>query len=149
MRNLAAFLTGAVFGMGVCISGMANPAKVQNFLDVTGPWDPTLLAVMAGAVVATFAGYRLAANRSRPLLASGFNRPSSTAIDLRLMLGAVVFGIGWGLSGICPGPAIASLVTGTWNPVIFLVAMAVGMWLVRQFGPGLRWRRDYEPHSGR
>ena len=149
MRNLAAFLIGALFGTGLCISGMANPAKVQNFLDVTGPWDPTLLAVMAGAVVAAFVGYRLAGNQARPLLASGFNRPSATAIDSKLILGAIVFGVGWGLSGICPGPAIASLVTGTWNPVIFLVAMAVGMWLVRHFGSSLRWRRNYEPHSGR
>ena len=149
MRNLSAYLIGALFGIGLCISGMANPAKVQNFLDLTGLWDPTLLAVMAGAVVAAFVGYRLAGDRPRPLFASGFNRPSATAIDPRLVLGAIVFGVGWGLSGICPGPAIASLVTGTWNPVIFLVAMTVGMWLVRQFGPGLRWRRDYEPHSGR
>jgi uncharacterized protein len=145
MRNLSAFLVGCLFGAGLCISGMTNPAKVLNFLDVAGPWDPTLLVVMGGALAAAFVGYGLTAHRARPLLAPDFSGPSAMTVDARLVAGAVVFGVGWGLSGICPGPAVASLVTGSWNPVIFLVAMGFGMWLVRYLWPSFRWRRDYEP----
>ena len=124
---------------------MANPAKVLNFLDLAGSWDPTLLVVMGAALAATFVGYRLAAHRARPVLAPGFAGASGKTVDAKLVAGAVVFGIGWGISGICPGPAVASLVTGSWNPVIFLVAMAFGMWLVRHVWPIFRWRKGYEP----
>ena len=145
MRNLSAFLAGGVFGAGLCISGMANPAKVLNFLDLAGSWDPTLLVVMGAALAATFVGHRLAARRTRPVLASVFSGPSAKTVDAKLVMGAVIFGIGWGISGICPGPAVASLVTGSWNPVIFLVAMGLGMWLVRHVWPSFRWRKGYEP----
>lgn len=124
---------------------MANPAKVLNFLDLAGSWDPTLLVVMGAALAATFVGNRLAAHRSQPVLAPVFSGPSAKTVDAKLMVGAVVFGIGWGISGICPGPAVASLVTGSWNPVIFLVAMGLGMWLVRHVSPSFRWRRGYDP----
>ena len=144
MRNLSAFLAGCLFGAGLCVSGMANPAKVLNFLDLAGSFDPTLLVVMGAALATTFVGYRLAAHRTRPVLAPAFSSPSAKTVDAKLVVGAVVFGIGWGISGICPGPAVASLVTGSWNPVIFLVAMGLGMWLVRHVWPNFRWSKDYE-----
>ena len=102
------FIAGLIFGLGLLISGMANPAKVQNFLDLAGTFDPSLIFVMAGAVVVTFIGYRLVL-RERPILADRFYLPAASIIDGRLILGAALFGIGWGLSGFCRGQAIVSL----------------------------------------
>jgi hypothetical protein len=104
MHNLA--LAGFIFGLGLLISGMADPAKVLNFLDLAGTFDPSLIFVMLGAVVVTFAGYRLVLRRPRPLLAERFFLPTLKEIDARVILGPAIFGIGWGLSGFCPGPAI-------------------------------------------
>jgi hypothetical protein len=109
MRAVVNAIAGLLFGLGLLISGMANPAKVQNFLDLAGTFDPSLIFVMLGAVVVTFVGYRLVFRRPRPLLAERFFVPTVKDIDGRLTIGAALFGIGWGLSGFCPGPAITSL----------------------------------------
>lgn len=131
MGKLTALLSGLLFGAGLAISGMVNPMKVQNFLDLFGRWDPTLIFVMGSALAVTYAGYRLVLNAPRPRLAPAFVLPALQGIDERLIGGAVVFGLGWGLTGFCPGPAIASLVFGYWPSVLFVAAMAVGMVLAR------------------
>lgn len=131
MDKLTALLSGLLFGAGVTLSGMVNPMKVQNFMDLFGRWDPTLVFVMAGALAVTFAGYRLVLKAPRPRFAPAFIIPSLQAIDERLIGGAVVFGLGWGLTGFCPGPALASLVFGYWPSVLFVVSMAAGMAIAR------------------
>jgi uncharacterized membrane protein YedE/YeeE len=135
MRSVLVFAIGLVFGLGLVISGMINPTKVQNFLDIFGTWDPSLAFVMAAAVVVTFIGYRLAWRRPRPLLADSFHLPESNIIDRRLVLGAAIFGLGWGLGGYCPGPALASLSLLAPGTIVFVPAMLVGMWLARNSAP--------------
>jgi len=136
MPLLAALVSGLLFGAGLAISGMVNPAKVLNFLDLAGSFDATLLFVLGGAVVTTFIGYRLVLGKDRPLFAERFQLPTKSDIDARLLAGAAIFGIGWGLSGFCPGPAIAAVVVLRPEPFVFLVAMAAGMlgvnWYDRQ-----------------
>jgi uncharacterized membrane protein YedE/YeeE len=129
MQVLVALLSGVLFGTGLAISGMVNPAKVLNFFDVFGTWDPSLAFVMAGALAVTMAGYRLVLRQSSPAFASRFHLPSARQIDARLITGSALFGLGWGLSGFCPGPAIASLTTLSVQPVTFIVAMLVGMFV--------------------
>jgi uncharacterized membrane protein YedE/YeeE len=124
-------VTGLIFGLGLLISGMANPAKVQNFLDVAGTFDPSLICVMLGAVVVTFLGYRLALGRPRPVLAERFSLPTAKDVDGKVVLGAALFGVGWGLSGFCPGPAIASLLLLAKGTLIFVPAMLIGIGLAR------------------
>lgn len=131
MRLLFAVLTGMIFGAGITLSGMINPAKVLNFLDIAGTWDASLIFVMGGAVVVTFLGYRLVWRRTAPLLAGRFQVPTSTAIDGRLLGGSALFGIGWGIAGFCPGAAIPALGTGRWEVILFLVAVGVGLALAR------------------
>ena len=131
MRNIANLLAGLIFGLGLLISGMANPAKVQNFLDLAGTFDPSLIFVMAGAVVVTFAGYRLVLRRPRPVLAECFYLPTAKDIDARLVGGAALFGIGWGFSGFCPGPAITSLALLAKGTLVFVPAMLAGILLAR------------------
>ena len=106
---------------------MINPAKVLNFFDVFGTWDASLVFVMAGALAVTYVGYRLAALRGRPFAAPAFSAAGSTAVDARLLFGAALFGLGWGLSGLCPGPAIANLATPTFESVAFVAAMTIAM----------------------
>jgi uncharacterized membrane protein YedE/YeeE len=101
---LVGLIAGILFGLGLCLSGMADPFVVQGFLDLAGVWNPTLLFVMGGGLLVTLIGYRLVLGRERPLLSPRFNLPASTAVDAPLIAGAVIFGIGWGLSGYCPGP---------------------------------------------
>jgi uncharacterized membrane protein YedE/YeeE len=129
MRNLFGFLSGLVFGVGLVISGMANPAKVLNFLDLAGAWDPSLAFVMAGAVAVAALGYRLAWRRDTPILAGGFDVPSSTRIDRPLVVGAALFGVGWGIGGFCPGPAWTALTLLAPGTLAFLPLMLVGLWL--------------------
>jgi uncharacterized membrane protein YedE/YeeE len=131
MRNIVNLLAGLIFGLGLLISGMANPAKVQNFLDLAGIFDPSLIFVMTGAVVVTFAGYRLVLRRPRPVLAERFYLPAAKDIDARLVGGAALFGIGWGLSGFCPGPAITSLLLLAKGTLVFVPAMLAGILLAR------------------
>ena len=136
MRSIANLLAGLIFGLGLLISGMANPAKVQNFLDLAGTFDPSLIFVMAGAVVVTFAGYRLVLRRPRPVLAERFYLPTAKDIDARLIGGAALFGIGWGLSGFCPGPAIVSLPLLATGTLVFVPAMLAGIAVARLLMPG-------------
>ena len=128
---LVAGAAGLLFGAGLALSGMVNPEIVLGFLDVAGAWNPALLFVMAGAVPVTFVGYRLAFGRGRPWLAAGFDLPGARAIDWPLLLGAALFGAGWGLAGYCPGPALASLPSLHPGTLVFFAAMVCGLWLVR------------------
>ncbi len=129
MKNATAYLFGVVFALGLGLSGMTQPAKVIGFLDVAGRWDPTLAFVMAGAVGVSLVLFPRILARSASWLGEPFALPQATAIDGRLVLGAVLFGLGWGLSGYCPGPAVVSLVTGTPRIVAFVGSMAVGLYL--------------------
>jgi uncharacterized membrane protein YedE/YeeE len=129
MRNLSGFVAGLVFGLGLVVSGMANPAKVLNFLDLAGHWDPSLAFVMGGATLTAFLGYRIAWRRPKPILAEKFELPSSTAIDRPLVAGAAIFGIGWGIGGFCPGPALTSLPLLAPGTLVFVPAMLLGLWL--------------------
>lgn len=131
MKLFFALITGLIFGIGIALSGMMDPAKVLNFFDVTGTWDPSLAFVMGGALLVTFFGYRLAWKRSTPLFGDRFQVPTSTAIDTRLVGGSALFGIGWGMAGFCPGAAIPALGTGRWEVALFLAAVTVGFFLRR------------------
>ncbi|KWT65235.1 gene II and X protein [Hyphomicrobium sulfonivorans] len=131
MQIIFSFVAGLLFSLGLVVSGLINPAKVQNFLDLAGTWDPSLAFTMAAAIATTAIGYRLAFRNSRPLFADAFQLPTAKAIDIRLIGGAAVFGIGWGLIGFCPGPAVAALATGSTSAFIFVGAMLAGMFLAR------------------
>ena len=131
MRQAANLIAGLIFGIGLLISGMANPAKVQNFLDLAGSFDPSLILVMAGAVATTFIGYRLVLGRPRPILAERFHVSTASIIDGPLLLGAAVFGIGWGMSGFCPGPAIVALPLLAKGTLVFVPAMLAGIAVAR------------------
>ncbi|WP_116134272.1 YeeE/YedE family protein [Tropicimonas sp. IMCC34043] len=131
MRLILSYLIGLIFGLGISISGMANPAKVLNFFDVAGSWDPSLLFVMGGAVVVTFFGYRWVLKRPGPSFDQIFHLPQNKAIDVKLLAGSAVFGIGWGLAGFCPGGALPALGTGKLEVLIFALAMLAGMFAAR------------------
>ena len=130
MKTIVALFAGVIFGVGLAVSGMTNPQKVLDFLDVAGGarWDPTLAFVMGGALLVTVPAFRLVLKRRRPVLADGFALPTKSALDARLLGGAALFGVGWGLSGFCPGPAMtASLAAGLPPVFVFVAAMLVGM----------------------
>jgi len=127
MRLVVLYLIGLVFGIGISISGMANPAKVLNFFDVAGTWDPSLAFVMGGALITTFIGYRFVLKRPAPLMDGMFHLPTKTDLDARLIGGSAVFGIGWGISGFCPGGALPALGTGNLNVIAFVAALVAGM----------------------
>lgn len=134
MRNLLpGLIVGVIFGAGLALSDMVNPARVQAFLDVAGAWDPTLAFVMGAALLPSAIAYLIRRRMARPLLGERFSIPESRALDRPLLLGAALFGIGWGLVGFCPGPAVAGLVLGAWQPWLFVAAMLVGMALHRLF----------------
>lgn len=130
-QNATSFAVGLLFGLGLVVSQMVNPAKVLAFLDVFGDWDPSLALVMGGAVAAASIGFALAGRRAAPLWAPAFQIPTRRDLDARLITGAALFGIGWGLVGLCPGPAIAALPLGLWQSFVFVVAMLAGMALHR------------------
>lgn len=130
-----ALVAGLLFGAGLVVSDMANPARVLGFLDLAGEWDPTLAFVMAAALVPSLIGYRIVHRLRRPLLAEEFRIPQRRELDPRLLVGAGLFGIGWGLVGLCPGPAIAGLAFGLWQIGLFVAAMIAGM-LVHRIGFG-------------
>jgi len=129
----AAFVCGLIFGVGLMLSGMAQPTKVLNFLDLFGTWDASLALVMAAALAVSSMGYALAKRRARPYFAPQMQMPGSTGIDTPLVLGSVLFGLGWGLVGLCPGPALVNLATFSPQVIIFVVAMAAGMILHDQW----------------
>lgn len=131
MKHLFALLTGLVFGTGIAISGMMDPAKVLNFFDIAGTWDPSLMFVMGGALIVTFVGYRLVWRRSKPLFEQRFQVPTSTLIDTKLIGGSALFGVGWGIAGFCPGAAIPALGTGRWEVALFLISVTGGFYLRR------------------
>jgi len=133
MQIVVALIAGVIFGLGIMISGMASPAKVLNFFDIAGTWDPSLAFVMGGALITSLIGYRLAFLRSKPLLSDSFHLPISSAIDLKLIAGAIIFGIGWGITGFCPGGAIPGLGTGQLEVLIFVASLAVGIIATRLF----------------
>ncbi len=127
LRIVSAALIGLVFGIGIVVSGMANPAKVLNFFDVFGTWDPSLMVVMGSALTVTFIGYRFVLKRPTPVFDAKFHWPSKRDIDLPLIAGSAASGIGWGIAGFCPGGAIPALGSGEPAPIIFVVAMTVGI----------------------
>lgn len=131
---VAAFVAGALFGLGLTVSRMIDPAKVLGFLDVAGNWDASLALVMAGALMVMGPAYRLARGRRAPLAAEAFHIPDRRYIDAPLLLGAVVFGIGWGLVGLCPGPAVSGLALGRYEVLVFVLAMLAGM-AAQRYGP--------------
>lgn len=140
MKLVFALASGLVFGIGIAISGMMNPAKVLNFFDVAGTWDPSLAFVMGGAVLVTFIGYRLVWRRSAPLFGKSFHLPMSKEIDMKLVGGSALFGIGWGIAGFCPGAVIPALGTGRWEVFLFTAAMLAGLWLQRILAKGFPQR---------
>jgi hypothetical protein len=135
MALVAAYLAGLLFALGLGIAGMTRPSKVLGFLDVAGAWDPTLAFVMGGALALTIPLYRFILRRPAPLFAAGFRLPTRRAVDPRLVGGASLFGVGWGLAGYCPGPALVGLVSGSPYPVVFCATMAVGFYLARLLEP--------------
>ena len=135
MKRLVAFVSGSLFGIGLFLSGMTDTSKVQGWLDLFGNWDPTLAFVMGGAMIPMFIAWRFTEDR-KPIYAENFPTRNQSKIDSDLILGSVLFGVGWGLAGLCPGPAIASLGFGGAQSALFVLAMLVGMWLT----PSIRFR---------
>lgn len=133
MSKLTAFLAGLIFGLGLLLADMANPAKVLGFLDLAGAWDPSLALVMAGAIAVALLPFTLAKKRQQSLLGLPMQLPNKREIDRRLIGGSLLFGIGWGIAGICPGPAVAILLTGHWQVLLFMAAMLIGMALFEAF----------------
>ena len=129
--TLAALLAGALFGLGLALSGMTDPLRVLGFLDLFGQWDPTLLFVLGGAVATTAVAFRFVLRRAQPVLAERFMVPDARAIDAPLLAGAAIFGIGWGLAGYCPGPALAGLGVLSREALWFVPAMVAGMFVHR------------------
>lgn len=131
MRLLAAYCIGMLFGLGILLSGMANPAKVINFFDVAGSWDPSLAFVMGGAVVTTFLGYRWVFRRDAPVLGARFSLPGRSDLTPRLMAGSALFGIGWGIAGFCPGGALPALGTGQLPVIYYAASLVTGIVVTR------------------
>jgi uncharacterized membrane protein YedE/YeeE len=136
MRSAVAAILGIVFGVGLALGGMTSPAKVLAFLDVAGAWDPTLAFVMGGALAVTAPGFALARRRARPWLSASFALPTRADLDARLVGGAALFGVGWGLVGLCPGPALANLARGSAEIWLFVAAMAAGALAQRSWARG-------------
>ena len=132
-QQIITLVSGIIFGFGLGLSQMMDRDRVLGFLDVTGDWDPTLLFVLGGAVTVTVIAFRFVLRRSHPLFADKFSLPTRKDIDLPLLGGATLFGLGWGIGGYCPGPGITALVLGVWNPVIFILAFVVGSITFRLF----------------
>jgi hypothetical protein len=137
MSVLTALLSGLVFGLGLIVSGMANPAKVLGFLDLGGAWDPSLALVMAGAILVGFFAFLVAKKRTRSFIGADMKLPTASAIDRRLLAGSALFGAGWGIAGFCPGPGLVALGMGESKALVFVVAMLVGMVI-------FNWRENQE-----
>lgn len=136
LRHVGAAAAGLSFGVGLIISGMTRPSKVLAFLDVFGDWDPSLLLVMGGAVGVYALGYRL--RRERPFAADAYSLPGAGKVDARLMVGAMLFGVGWGISGYCPGPAVVALGSGSLGVIVFVACVLAGMALTRFFDAAVK-----------
>lgn len=139
-RTLVAAVIGLVFGTGIAVSGMANPAKVLNFFDIAGTWDPSLAFVMGGALIVTAIGYRFVLRRDKPVFEARFHLPTSRKLDVPLVAGSAVFGIGWGISGFCPGGAMPALGLGEISAWAFVGAMLVGIFTARTLRLALHQR---------
>jgi len=135
MLVIFAFLCGLIFGVGLLISGMANPEKVLGFLNLSQPWDPSLAFVMIGAIAVGIVGFALVKGKKRAFCGVPILLPANNTIDRTLVVGAILFGLGWGLAGICPGPALVLLGAGVGKGLPFILAMLVGMWLVNRVRP--------------
>lgn len=135
--HISAYFCGLLFGIGLAISGMVDPDRVIGFLNLTGQWDPTLILVMGSALVVNLIGYQLIFKRGKPFLTDKFHLPISTQVDGPLLIGSILFGMGWGLGGYCPGPAITSIAFGATEPLIFMTAMIVGAMLFERVEPNL------------
>ena len=134
MANICSLISGVLFGFGLAISNMINPAKIAGFLDITGNWDPSLAFVMGGAVFVTAVTFRVILNRPAPMFANKFELPSKVDLDGKLIFGAAIFGIGWAVSGLCPGPAISSIIFLDENLLIFISTLLLGSFI------GKKWR---------
>ena len=145
LKFALALASGLVFGSGILLSGMANPAKILNFFDFFGSWDASLAFVMAGALAVTAVGYRLVWHRAGPLAGGKFMLPAAQKIDRRLILGSAIFGIGWGISGFCPGGAIPGLGLGRWEVAAFVTAMVLGLVLARTVDGRVARGRKLQP----
>jgi uncharacterized membrane protein YedE/YeeE len=132
-QSLASLFLGALFGVGLMVSGMMQPQKVQDFLDFTGSWDPSLALVMGGAFLVSALAFPLIVRRKVPLIGHKFHLPTARDLDAKLIIGSALFGIGWGLGGFCPGPAIVGVATGSTSALLFALAMLVGMALHRTY----------------
>ena len=139
MFAFLSFGVGLVFGLGLIVSGMANPAKVLGFLDLAGPWDPSLALVMAGAIAVAFLPFQWAKRQKMSLLGAPMQLPTSTRLDRRLVLGSVLFGAGWGVAGFCPGPGLVALGMGVPQAYVFVLAMLAGMLLWWAWGCSRCW----------
>ena len=128
-QSVSAFIIGCLFGAGLALAGMLNPAKVQGFLDITGNWDPSLAFVMVGGIGVAVIGFAVLKKSGKPVFADSYSWPELVSLDRPLLIGAGLFGIGWGLGGLCPGPAIAVLSLAFWPAIIFTSAMAVGLFI--------------------
>ncbi|GHA57264.1 hypothetical protein GCM10008927_23670 [Amylibacter ulvae] len=137
MKNISYIIIGMIFGLGISISGMINPAKVLNFFDIAGFWDPSLMFVMGGALITTMIGYRIVFGRHHPIFATKFSIPTRNEIDTQLIGGAAVFGIGWGIAGFCPGASIPAIGSFKSEVLIFTVAMTAGILVARAFKNGV------------
>ena len=137
LKNIIGLLAGLLFGIGLLISGMTDPTKVQGFLDVFGAWDISLALVMSGGLIVAIVGVQLAKRQQSSWIGTLTELPSKTAINKKLLIGAMLFGIGWGLVGICPGPGIVLLGTGQWQAYVFIPAMIVGMLIYQWLEPKL------------
>lgn len=140
MYVFAMFAGGLVFGLGLILSGMTNPAKVIGFLDLFGKWDPSLAFVMGGALLVGVVAFYFAKKRDQAILGGPMHLPTSTQINRRLVLGSLMFGAGWGLAGFCPGPAIVSVGAGVEKAYVFAAAMLAGMWVFEQLERARLWR---------
>ena len=137
-QDFLALVSGVLFGFGLGLSQMVDRNRVLGFLDLAGKWDPTLLFVLAGAVTFTVIAFRFVLRRKAPLLGAKFFVSNRSDIDRKLVMGSAIFGIGWGISGYCPGPGIVALTSGEWNPILFVVALVVGMFAFNRYDAAKR-----------
>lgn len=140
MYNIVALICGLIFGCGLTISNMVNATKIQDFLDITGNWDPSLALVMFSALIVTWIGYKLVLKKQRPEFTEKFFLPTKKSIDKSLVLGSALFGIGWGLAGYCPGPAISALGLGIMDAVYFVIGMVVSLFIYPLFSLLYKYR---------